>query len=182
MKNANPVSLRFGAAGALLVAALVAGCGSDKPAAGASTPKTVFEHFTVNVAGHPSSLQIAVTQMEQERGLMQRPDLGPDEGMLFVYPEPQAMSIWMRNTPEPLDLAYLTPDGVVVEMYGLLPLDERPVNSHSDTMQFALELPRGWFASHGVKAGDRIDLKAVAGALKARGFDPAKFHLPAESP
>jgi uncharacterized membrane protein (UPF0127 family) len=106
---------------------------------------------------------------------MQRPDLGRDEGMIFVYERPQQLSIWMRNTPEALDLGYLTPEGVVAEVYGLLPLDERPVNSHGSRIQFALEMPTGWFAAHGVGAGSRIDMKAVAAALKARGFEPEKF-------
>jgi hypothetical protein len=36
-------------------------------------------------------------------------------------------------------------------------------------------MPTGWFAAHGVGAGSRIDMKAVAAALKARGFEPEKF-------
>lgn len=168
---------------AAAVAGLVfAGCGAGKPAAGAPAAKTVFDHFAVEVGGHAANLEIAVTPAEQERGLMQRPDLGPDEGMLFVYAEPQQMSYWMRNTPEPLDIAYLTRDGAVAEMYALLPLDERPVNSHGDAMQFALEMPKGWFAAHGVRPGDRVDLKAVADALRARGFDPVKYRLADAAP
>ena len=178
VKNANPVSLGLRAAAALLLSLCAVGCGSGKSTDQASDQKTVFDHFTVGVGGHPASLQMAVSQAEQERGLMQRPDLGGDDGMLFVYPEPQSMSIWMRNTPEPLDLAYLTSDGSIAEIYALLPLDERPVTSHSSEMQFALEMPKGWFSSHGIRRGDRIDLKAVADALKARGIDPVKYRLP----
>jgi uncharacterized membrane protein (UPF0127 family) len=37
---------------------------------------------------------------------MQRPDLGGDEGMLFVDPAPTELSFWMKNTPEALDIAY----------------------------------------------------------------------------
>ena len=113
---------------------------------------------------------------------MQRPDLGGDDGMLFVYADPQALSIWMRNTPEPLDLAYLTEDGAIAEVYSLLPLDERPVTSHTSEMQYALEMPKGWFAAHGVRIGDRIDLKAVAATLKDRGFDPVKYRLGRDLP
>lgn len=177
MKNANPVSLCAGIAASVLLTLCLAGCGAGKPAEQAPADKTVFDLFTVDVGGHPASLHLAVLDPEQERGLMQRPDLGPDEGMLFVYAEPQPMSYWMRNTPEALDLAYLTREGSIAEVYALLPLDERPVSSHGGSLKFALEMPKGWFAAHGVRIGDRIDLRAVADALKARGFDPAKYHL-----
>jgi len=176
VKNANPVSAGLIAAAAL--ALILGGCGSGGSPGQAGGEKTVLDHFPVAVGGGTASLQLAVLEPEQVRGLMQRPDLGRDEGMIFVYPRPQRLSIWMKNTPEPLDLGYLTPEGVVAEVYGLLPLDERPVNSHSSRIQYALEMPRGWFAAHGVGAGSRIDLKAVAAALKARGFEPAKFGLP----
>jgi uncharacterized protein len=177
VRNANPVSFRLRAAAAAFLALAVAGCGSGKPSEPASSVKTVWDHFTVNVGGHPAQLQIAVLAGEQQRGLMQRPDLGKDEGMIFADPKPKRQNFWMLNTPEPLDLGYLTSDGVIAETYQLLPYDERGVASHSDQIQFVLEMPKGWFATNGIRAGSRVDLKAVADALKARGFDPAKFGL-----
>ena len=84
----------------------------------------------------------------------------------------------MRNTPGGRSTSgYLDPDGVIAEIYPLLPFDERSVPSHSDQLQFALEMPQGWFAANGIRPGSRVDLKAVAAALRARGFDPAKFGL-----
>jgi hypothetical protein len=159
------------------MALFIAGCAPDKPADVASGRKTIFDHFAFDLAGHPVSLQVAVTDPEQQRGLMQRPDLGRDEGMIFVDAAPKQENFWMKNTPEPLDVAYLSPDGVVAEIYPLYPFDLRPVPSRSEHMQFAVEMPQGWFASNGVRPGARIDLKALAAALKARGFDPAAFGL-----
>ena len=177
MKNANPVSLGVVAAAAAILSLFVAGCGSGKTADGAAEQKTVLDHFPVGVGGHTASLQVAVLESEQVRGLMRRPDLGRDEGMIFVYDRPRVLSIWMRNTPEALNLAYLTADGAIAEVYDLLPLDERPVMSHRSEIQFALEMPGGWFAAHGIRPGSRVDMKAVAAALKARGFDPDKFRI-----
>jgi uncharacterized protein len=176
MQNANPVSVRL-AAWALLALAL-AGCGSGRTADAAPPGKGPSDHFTINVGGHPAWLQIAVLAQEQEHGLMQRPDLGKDEGMVFVYARPQAQSYWMRNCPEPLDIAFATPDGVIAEIYPMYPFDERPVQSHSDQIQFAVEMLQGWYAANGVRPGAGIDLKALEGALKARGFDPKAYGLP----
>ena len=109
---------------------------------------------------------------------MQRPDLGRDEGMIFVYARPQRQSYWMRNCPEALDIAYATPDGAIAEIYPMYPFDERPVVSRSDQVKFAVEMRQGWFASNGVRPGAVIDLGAVAGALRARGFEPGLYKLP----
>jgi uncharacterized protein len=177
VKNANPVSFGLGAAGAALLALAVAGCGAGKAADPGSTQKTIFDHFTIGLGGHPVSLQVAVLDPEQQRGLMQRPDLGRDEGMVFVDAAPKQEDFWMKNTPEPLDVAYLAPDGVIVEIYPLYPFDLRAVSSHSTHLQFAVEMPQGWFAANGVRPGASLDLKALAAALKERGFDPAKFGM-----
>jgi uncharacterized membrane protein (UPF0127 family) len=177
VKNANPVSLGLKAATAVFLALCAGGCGSGKAADTASAQKTVFDHFTMDVGGHAVSLQVAVLDAEQQRGLMQRPDLGKDEGMVFVDATPKQESFWMKNTPEPLDVAYLAPDGVIAEIYPLYPFDLRPVLSRSDHLQFAVEMPQGWFAANNVRPGAAIDLKALASAMKDRGFDPSKFGL-----
>jgi uncharacterized membrane protein (UPF0127 family) len=137
----------------------------------------VFDRFEISVGGRPASLHVAVLDPEKERGLMQRPDLAGDEGMVFVDPKPTRLAIWMRNTPEPLDLGYLAADGTLREVYGLLPYDERGVYSNAGDVQFALEMRRGWFAEHGVRPGARMDMAALAAALRERGFTPGDFGI-----
>jgi uncharacterized protein len=177
MKNANPVSRATGVAVSALLALCASGCGSGKGADAAHAFKTVSDHFEVEVGGHATQLQFAVNTPEQERGLMHRPDLGRDEGMLFVYAAPQRVNFWMSGTPESLDIAYLGRDGVIAEIYPLYPNDLRTVASRSDQIQFALEMPQGWYAANGVRAGAHLDLKALAAGLVARGLDPAAFGL-----
>jgi uncharacterized protein len=154
----------------------LAGCGGQPPAP-PPAPKTVYDHFAIGVGGKVASIQVAVLLPEMERGLMQRPDLGKDEGMIFAYDKPQQMNFWMHNTPEPLDIGFFTPEGVLAEVYPLLPFDEKTVSSRSHELQFAVEMPMGWYSANGVRAGARLDMKALAAALKARGFDPAKLGL-----
>jgi len=170
-----------------LVLALVAvglaadGCDGQRspppPPPAPSAAKTIADYFTVRVGGRPVRLQVAVTTPEMERGLMERTRLGADEGMLFVYPSPQAMSFWMHDTPTPLDLGYFGADGTLREVYPLLPFDERPVSSRSKELQYALEMNQGWFSAQGVRPGAQLDLAAVKAALAARGFEPERFGL-----
>jgi hypothetical protein len=97
--------------------------------------------------------------------------------MIFVYPRPIRQSFWMKNTPEALDIAYVDREGVISEICPMLPMDERAVVSRSDRIQFAVEMPHGWFESHGVRPGDRVDLGAVTQAARDRGFEPSKLGL-----
>lgn len=171
MKNANPLS-GFGRALWLAVLLLAAGCGGDETT---EPPKTVHDYFPIQVGAATVHLQLALSDAEMERGLMERTDLRGNQGMLFVYRQPRAVGFWMRNTPTPLEIGYFTGDGVLREVYPLYPYDDRSVRSRRDDIQYAMEVTQGWFDFTGVKPGDRLDLKAVAAAIKARGYPVREY-------
>lgn len=177
MKNANLVSWAPRGAVLLVLGVVATGCGRGETARVPGVDKSVFDHFTMSVGGVPASLEIAILPGEQQRGLMQRGNLGKDEGMLFVDPSPMRQSFWMKNTPEPLDIGFIRSDGTIAEIYPLLPFDERTVLSHASDLQFALEMPSGWFAAHGVRPGAKMDRREIAAAVRDRGFSARKFGL-----
>jgi uncharacterized protein len=175
VKNANPVSSFARMLVLLLVLSLTTGCGrSDAPRVEAAT-KTAVDFFAITVGVKTVKMQLAVKPREMEQGLMGRRDLKPDEGMLFVYERPQKMSFWMRNTPTPLDIGFFNAEGVLKEIYQMYPYDETPVSSRGDELKFALEMNQGWFAANEVKPGAKLDLKALAEALRARGLEPWEY-------
>ena len=135
------------------------------------------ERFEVAVGGRTVRVQVAVTEEEQRRGLQERPRLDPDEGMLFVYPTPRAVTYSMKDTPLALDIAYFEPDGALTEVRAGVPLDRAGLPSRSRRVQFVLELNQGWFRASGLVEGARLDLRHVAAALKAREVDPREFGL-----
>ena len=77
------------------------------------------------------------------------------------------MSFWMRNTAIPLDIGFFDDSGTLREIYELKPFDERPVVSRSGGLKFALEVNRGWFSTHGVELGARLDMEALTEILAA---------------
>jgi len=180
MKNANLVSCTFKVA-AVASVLFFSACGQTETAIGKSVVvkevKSVSDWFTINLGGKALRMQLAVRPKELERGLMERRDLGADDAMVFVFERPQPMSFWMRNTPTPLDIAYLSPEGTLVEYYPAYPFDEKSLPSRSQRLQFVVETNQGWFRANGIKQGARLDLKALGAALTARGFDPRKFGL-----
>lgn len=172
MKNANPLC-RTAASLWLVVLLALAGCGgADEPAV---EPEPVETVFPIKVGSATVNLQLALSDAEMERGLMFRQDLPANQGMLFVYKEPRDLSFWMRNTPTPLEIAFFTSDGVLREVYSLIPFNENPVKSKRDDLQYAMEVSQGWFDFTGVKPGDRIDLDAVADAVKSRGYSVSEY-------
>lgn len=175
MKNANPVSsfLRLLAVSVALLA--VTGCGRGDAPPSQTAPKTVEDYFAIKVGDQTVQMEIAVGMQEMQHGLMGRRDLKPEQGMIFVYEKPQQQSFWMRDTPTPLDVGFFDAHGVLQEIYPMYPFDETPVRSRSKELQYALEMNQGWFSAHGVKPGAKLDMRALAEALKARGLDPAGY-------
>jgi len=170
----NPWGKRGG--WALTLALLVAGCARSGPEKTAP-PKLVSDWFAIKVGDRTVQMQLAIYSAEMEHGLMERRDLGRDQGMLFVYRTPVQMSFWMRNTPLPLDIGFFSPEGELKEIYAMLPFDETLIRPQDLRLQFALEMNQGWFHDNGVRPGARLDLVALSGALKARGAAPEEFGL-----
>jgi uncharacterized membrane protein (UPF0127 family) len=76
--------------------------------------------------------------------------------MLFVYPEEQILSFWMRNTRIPLDIAFIDRNGFILEIQRMEPHDDASHASKQPAM-YALELRKGWFEDHGVEPGERVE-------------------------
>ncbi len=121
----------------LAPALLITGCSRAAPAAVAPV-KTVEDRFAIRVGEQTVQMQIAATPPEQEKGLMFRPSMGEDEGMLFVFTIPQPQGFWMRNCDIALDIGYLDASGELKEIYPMYPHDDRTVSSHSRAIQFCL--------------------------------------------
>jgi uncharacterized membrane protein (UPF0127 family) len=103
------------------------------------------------------SAEIAKTDEERAQGLMYRKELASGEGMLFVFDRDQIMNFWMKNTFIPLSIAYISSDGIILEIHDMKPQVEAPVSS-SRSARYALEVPQGWYNTVGVKVGDKVQL------------------------
>ena len=121
-----------------------------------AVPAPVLPTQAISVDGHTVTVEIADTPELRSRGLMERAGLQPDHGMLFVYPSARPLSFWMKNTPLPLSIAYIDSQGRIVRLADMAPFDETSIPSRYPA-QYALEMEQGWFAKHGVAAGDRVE-------------------------
>jgi uncharacterized protein len=99
--------------------------------------------------------EVASTFDTRATGLMFRKSLGPNEGMLFVFPEAEMQCMWMKNTLVPLSVAFIDARGTIVSISDMQPQTE---TSHcaAAPAKFALEMNRGWFSAKGIRAGAAI--------------------------
>lgn len=109
----------------------------------------------LRVGGVEVTAEIADNDALRQRGLMERDSLPKDHGMLFVYPQAQVLSFWMHDTPLPLSIAFIDPDGTIADIQKMAPLSDSTHES-SRAVMYALEMRQGWFEEHGVRPGDRV--------------------------
>ncbi len=97
--------------------------------------------------------ELAVQPVEIQTGMMHRTEMGENDGMLFIFRGPHRASFYMRNTKVPLTGAYIDPDGVILELRDMKPLDETPIEAATDRVQYMLEMNQGWFSLNEVGPG-----------------------------
>ena len=93
-------------------------------------------------------------------GLMNRDCLGDDWGMLFVYPKDVSNTFHMRNTFVPLSIAWVSTDGTILEIEDMQPETPGPYSSPAP-FRYAIEANQGWFAQHGISAGDHASIPDI---------------------
>jgi len=122
----------------------------------APKPQTNLPKAALTLGTNSLAAQIAADDASRELGLMSRTNLTENEAMGFVFPSPRQVTFWMKDTPSPLSIAYVGPSGRIFEIHDLKPFDETPIPSASSAIIYAIEVPQGWFATHGVMAGSMV--------------------------
>jgi hypothetical protein len=121
-----------------------------------SFQRDVLSIETADGRRHRLEVELALTDEQHAQGLMYRRSLAEDAGMLFLYRGAGILSMWMKNTPIPLDMMFIAPDGRIVD------IAERAVPYSLETIsaRFAasavLEVRGGTVSRLGIQPGDRV--------------------------
>ena len=110
---------------------------------------------TIKISGKSLKVNVATTEAEQSKGLMNTPNLQEDTGMLFEYPQEKTLSFWMKDTAIPLSIAFIDKSKKITEIRDMSPGDEESIVSKSPA-QWALEVNQGWFERNNIKEGDTV--------------------------
>jgi len=100
------------------------------------------------------------------RGLMHRPRLSKDCGMLFLYPHAEERSFWMKNTLIPLDIAYFDADGNLLNVRRMKPAEDPEKGGElkapsAGPARFVVEVNYGWFDARSLIDAEGMPVKPV---------------------
>ena len=105
------------------------------------------------------TVEIADTRVKQAKGLMFRNRLGEREGMLFVYKEATVKHFWMKYTPLPLDIIFISEEKRIVNVEAAVPCRSAPCPRYASRgpVRYVLEINRGQSDKYGFKQGTIVD-------------------------
>lgn len=141
--------------GAALAFLLVGCANSNGPVDEAGNP---LEPLTIVTASgeHQFMVEIADDDAERERGLMFRPPLADDRGMLFQFPDVAERGFWMKDTPSSLDILYIDPAGRIVSIARHTTPYSQVVIPSNGGASGVLELRAGRSEEIGAQPGDVV--------------------------
>ncbi|AYE36514.1 hypothetical protein DB313_03470 [Borrelia turcica IST7] len=100
-------------------------------------------------------VKLAVDDFSRAKGYMGTKNVNENNGILFMFDKERNLSFWMKDTPIPLEIAYINSRGIIKEIYSLVPFSEKNIDSKYK-VKYALEVPAGSFSKFKIKVGDRV--------------------------
>lgn len=107
----------------------------------------------IEIGDKEYNVSLAITEEEKERGLQGKKELDQDEGMLFIYDEPQTITFWMQGTEVPLDIIFIDDEFEVISVHKGKPFDETPITENE--VLLVLEVNQ----DSGIQPGDELEME-----------------------
>jgi len=111
----------------------------------------------MTIAGQVFTLEIADDDKEREIGLMKRDSIPQNHGMIFIFPDEEQRTFWMKNTRFDIDIFYVREDGVLDSNATMRAYDLTGSPSNGPA-KYAIELNAGWAEKLKLKPGDKLTL------------------------
>ena len=156
-------SLKHGIDGvaALLCALLLCTAAAAAANKDAEQLDKIFSRSTLKIATpdaqlHKIDVWIADNDARRQRGLMYVEHMADDAGMLFIYPQPQPISMWMKNTHLSLDMLFVSANGRVDSIAeNTKPMSTDTISSKSNVLA-VIELKAGTAARLKIRPGAQV--------------------------
>ena len=143
---------------------LLCGCDSSTGPQSPSREDQSVRSFLLELKGHSFQVELADTPQRRRQGLAGRDHLGPDGGMLFVFPAPARMTMWMKGCKIPLDVLFFDGNRRLINSHTMaVPSPGQPDHSlpkypSDKPAKYALEVPAGTTGRLHLKPGTPITL------------------------
>jgi uncharacterized protein len=102
------------------------------------------------------SVELAVTDEERAKGLMNREQVPDGYGMLFDFKQEQQVSMWMKNTLVSLDMIFIRDDGRIARIAERTEVKSEKIISSGAPVRAVLEVVAGTAKKYGIAAGDKV--------------------------
>src|SRR3989338_6532280 len=104
--------------------------------------------------------EIADVPKERALGLMYRESLPENAGMLFIFPDLNYRTFWMKNVKFSIDLIFVDSGLNVNEVKTVQPCTAEPCPVYPSEFpaQYVIEVNAGFAEKHGIRAGTKVDL------------------------
>jgi uncharacterized membrane protein (UPF0127 family) len=113
-------------------------------------------------SGKVLQTEVMVNDEDRQMGLMFRPSLPPDHGMLFVFEQPDFHGIWMKNCKFPIDILWLDAHGKVVHVAERVPpckAEPCPIYQPLQRGAYVVELNAGQARKEKAVVGSHVEFK-----------------------
>lgn len=152
---------------ALLMVAPLMAASPDTDAQTTAQPELPKEPLSITTRDgkrHDFQVEMAVTPEQQRVGLMFRPSVPADGGMLFDWGAPQDSGMWMRNTVSPLDMLFINADGTIRRVAeDTVPGSLATIESRGP-VRATLELAAGTAKRLDIRVGDKVQQRIFGAA------------------
>jgi uncharacterized membrane protein (UPF0127 family) len=148
-------------AAAFLCALLLWSAATAAPSSDAQELDKAFARSTLKIATqdaqlHKIDIWIADNDARRQRGLMFVEHMADDAGMLFIYPQPQPISMWMKNTHLSLDMLFVSANGRVESIVeNTKPMSTDTISSKGNVVA-VIELKAGTAARLKIRPGAQV--------------------------
>jgi hypothetical protein len=135
--------------------------GSETPTSESLGQKLPISAKAIIPNGTTINLEVARTGEQQQKGLMYRPALPSDRGMLFQFPSAQPVSFWMKNVPVALDIVFLQKGKIKYIQASAPPCNNEPCPTYGPNtpIDTVIELRSGRAAELKLKVGDTVKIE-----------------------
>jgi len=129
-----------------------------------NTPR--FDQSTVDINGHVFKIEAVYSSTDIMRGLSGRETMADDQAMLFIFPDKQLRTFWMKDMNFNIDLLWIENNEIVAfENNMLAPVENIPLNellryTSPQPVDKVLEIKAGLINSLNIKIGDTIQLES----------------------
>ena len=119
-------------------------------------PKEKLVIVTRDGTRHEFNVEMAKTPDQQTVGLMFRPSVPAESGMLFDWGTSRDSQMWMRNTIAPLDMVFINADGTIRSIAENTVPESLAVIDSRGPVRATLELAAGTTARLNIRVGDKV--------------------------